>query len=360
MTASELSEVARTCRELVAKAVQDGQNNQQKTIESMENRLRAMRGGDGAAAMPFAVKDALSAALAKRPASPGQGKELASIELKDILNVSHGFPEQYSAVAPLAQPSVGAVRALIPESSTNAGALDWLEETSFTNMADVVAEGAAKPKSDKVFTPKSLIIRTVAHYFKVSEQTYADLPQLVSIVENNGLYGVAYKVEQQILKGTGLAEQLTGIYPLAPAAPAAVAGDTLVDTLVKAIADLGSKGFSPNGIVVSWAEWLALQLLKDSTGRYLAGDLPRLPAIAVSPIMASGEWLVGDFARGSHLFSRQAVAIATANQNEDDFVRNMLTIRCEERLALAVWQPAAFLKNPAGAAGVEAAKAKRG
>jgi len=361
MTASELSEVARQVRELVANAVKDGQSNQQKTIESMEARLLAMRGGDGVAAMPF-VKEVLSSALAKRPAAPGQGKELATIGLKDISNVSRSFPAQTPLVAQLGTAPVGAVRQLIPSSPTTAGAVEFIEETSFTNMADVVAELAAKPQSDKVFTPRTLIMRTLAHYFKISQQTYDDLPQLVAVVESNGLYGIAYKVEQQLLKGTGLGEQLTGIYPLAPAAAAAVAGDTLVDSLIKASGELGARGYAPSGIVLSWADWTAMQLLKDTTERYIAGSLPSLPAIAVSPIMAAGEWLIGDFRKGSHLFTREAVTIATATQNEDDFVKNKITIRVEERLALAVWQPAAFLKNPAGAttAAAPATHSKRG
>lgn len=59
--------------------------------------------------------------------------------------------------------------------------------------------------------------------------------------------------------------------------------------------------------------------------------------------MGTGKFLTGAFNLGAQIFDRQQAAIAVATENEDDFVRNLVTILCEERLALAVYRPEAFI-----------------
>jgi hypothetical protein len=41
--------------------------------------------------------------------------------------------------------------------------------------------------------------------------------------------------------------------------------------------------------------------------------------------------------------TREEATVMISSENEDDFVRNLLTVLCEERLALAVKRPAAFV-----------------
>jgi HK97 family phage major capsid protein len=66
-----------------------------------------------------------------------------------------------------------------------------------------------------------------------------------------------------------------------------------------------------------------------------------LPAIP-SRAMPQGQALVGAFARGTTLFIREAVNVRISDADQDDFVRNRLTMLGEGRFGLAVWQPTAF------------------
>ena len=65
----------------------------------------------------------------------------------------------------------------------------------------------------------------------------------------------------------------------------------------------------------------------------------------LSPAMPSGKFLCGDFQRGTVLFEREMMNVQIAFQNEDDFVRNLATMRAELRSALAVPLPAALLQG---------------
>ena len=64
---------------------------------------------------------------------------------KDITTISQSWPQMVEYIASTGRPPFG-VRALVPGGRTSSGAIEYIEETSFTNAAAVVAEGAAKPK----------------------------------------------------------------------------------------------------------------------------------------------------------------------------------------------------------------------
>jgi HK97 family phage major capsid protein len=61
-----------------------------------------------------------------------------------------------------------------------------------------------------------------------------------------------------------------------------------------------------------------------------------------SPAMAQGTVLIGDFAAGAQLFIREGVSVLLSDSDQDDFIKNEVTLLGEMRAALAVWRPAAF------------------
>ena len=63
-----------------------------------------------------------------------------------------------------------------------------------------------------------------------------------------------------------------------------------------------------------------------------------------------GEFLAGAFRTGAQLFDREDANVVISTENVDDFEKNMVSIRCEERVALAVKRPEAFVTGPFGAA----------
>jgi HK97 family phage major capsid protein len=245
------------------------------------------------------------------------------------------------------------VRSLIPQGSTTAGAVQYVEETSFTNLAAPVAEGAAKPKSDKVFTPRSLPVETIAHYFKVSRQSWEDLPFVASQIENNGIYGVQKAEDNQIINGTGASPSLKGFLPVIANATATAAGTTLVDSIGSAIFQLAAAGYMADGTVVNPADWGAVSLLKNSQGNYLFANPVDYSAngriwgtrLVMSSNIAAGVFFTGQFQGHSQILDREEVNVQVATQNEDDFTKNLVSILVEERLVLIIYTPAAFLEG---------------
>ena len=67
--------------------------------------------------------------------------------------------------------------------------------------------------------------------------------------------------------------------------------------------------------------------------------------VVATQAMTVDTFLVGAFRMGAQVFDRMMASVAVATENEDDFVNNLITILIEERLALVVNRPEAFVKG---------------
>ena len=79
----------------------------------------------------------------------------------------------------------------------------------------------------------------------------------------------------------------------------------------------------------------------------LAGPLLwGLPVVATEAQAFEGRFLTGAFRTGAQLFDREDANVVISTENADDFEKNLISIRCEERVALAVKRPEAFIYGP--------------
>jgi HK97 family phage major capsid protein len=63
-----------------------------------------------------------------------------------------------------------------------------------------------------------------------------------------------------------------------------------------------------------------------------------------TPAMTEGTALVGAFGSGAQLYDREQASIRISEQHSDFFIRNAIVVLAEQRLALAVKRPEAFVK----------------
>jgi HK97 family phage major capsid protein len=61
--------------------------------------------------------------------------------------------------------------------------------------------------------------------------------------------------------------------------------------------------------------------------------------------MTSGKFLVGAFKYGAQIFDRMDSRVEISTEDSTNFRQNLVTILCEERLALAVFNTLAFVKG---------------
>ncbi|MBZ9943448.1 phage major capsid protein [Mesorhizobium sp. BR1-1-13] len=244
------------------------------------------------------------------------------------------------------------IRDLIAPGQTTSSSVEYVKETGFTNSARPVTEGTTKPKSDLTFNLLTTPVRTIAHIFKASRQIMDDAPALASYINARGTYGLKYVEETQLLNGNGTGQNLNGILPQATAfAPAFNASDeTPIDRLRLAILQVVLAEYPASGVVLNPTDWARIELTKDNEGRYIVGSAlsPIGPTLWSLPVvqtqaMAAGEFLTGAFNLAAQIFDRMGVEVLLSTENSDDFEKNMMTLRIEERLALAVYRPEAMV-----------------
>lgn len=252
------------------------------------------------------------------------------------------------------------VRDLISQGRMDGNSLEYVQETGFNNNAAPVAEGALKPSSDLQFSLVSTSAKVIAHWMKASRQILSDFSQLRSIIDQRLLYGLEFVEEQQLLNGDGTGQNLHGIMPQADAyaAPITIAAATAIDTLRLAALQAEIALFPATGYVLNPADWGGIELLKDTTGRYIIGNpqgtlSPTLwgKPVVTTPAMAAGDFLTGAFKLGAQVFDRWDARVEVGYV-DDDFIRNLVTVLAEERLALAVYRPEAFITGELPAAPV--------
>lgn len=244
------------------------------------------------------------------------------------------------------------IRQLIAPGRTNSNAIEFVQETGFTNAAAPVAETAQKPESTLKFNLKTTNVRTIAHWVIASKQVLDDIPQLQSYIDTRLRYGLAIVEETQLLLGDGTGQNLLGLIPQATDFDDArrVVGDTKLDTIRRAITQVRLSQYRSTGIVMHPNDWEEIELTKTDDGAYIFANpqnraeqrLWGLPVVD-SDAMPEGEFMVGAFAQGAQVFDREQANVEVSTEDRDNFIKNMVTIRAEERLALVVSRPEAFV-----------------
>jgi len=246
------------------------------------------------------------------------------------------------------------VGALLPQGTTDSNALLFLQEKTFTNAAAAVAEGTDKPQSTLVFQQATSPVQKIAHWLPVTEEMLEDYSAIRSYIDARLRLGLDLTEEDELLNGSGIAPHLTGLMTVAGMTATQAAGaDSPMDAIFKEITKITTTAFiQPDAIVMNPANWQTVQLAKNVNGQYYGAGpwasaqpptLWGLP-VAVTPSIVANTALVGAFQMCAQEFTKGGIRVEISNSHSDFFVKNLIAIRAEERLALCIYRPAGFGK----------------
>ena len=265
------------------------------------------------------------------------------------------------------------IRNLVANRRTVSDAVEFVQETSHTNAAAVVAEatssaaptavstgatgavtftnasgGGYKPEGSWAFAVVTTNVKTIAEWVPVTRRALADVAQLEGLINDQLAADVAEAEEDQILNGNGSGENFTGINNTSSIQTQAYATD-LFTTIRKGVTKLRTVGrVNPTALVLNPADAELIDLAQDGENRYYYGGPQAIGQrtiwgvpVVESESQAAGTGLLGDFSKGV-IWDREQTTVTMTDSHADFFVRNLIAVLAEERLAFGVTRPTAF------------------
>lgn len=253
-----------------------------------------------------------------------------------------------------ALPAETALLDLIPGGTTDSNSIEYAAEVR-TGAGDVglVEPGAVKPQVQIEWQDRESAVATIAGFVKVRRNSLGDIGNLRTLIDGTLRDRTRNAVEAQAADGTGETSDKPGVSGIVGLTrvggtgrlPAAADAGELLDKIRRGLIVVKASGGVANACALSLDDWDQIMGLRDDSGRFIfdptalqqtAWGLTFTPTTA----LATGTAVVADTVRSMQLAVRQGVEIRASDSDQDDFVRNRITVLAETRVAFCVWRPA--------------------
>lgn len=261
-----------------------------------------------------------------------------------------GAPLTSDIIQPLSR-NVSSVLELLPSTLIDGRHVSYMRQSTRDLKAAVVAPGGLKPTSKIGLEKVDFETKVVAHLSEpIDVFLLEDIAGAGTIVGNELQYGLYNAMDNQVLNGNGTTE-LDGLLTTPGIQVQAFVTDALT-SIRTGITKARVAGQEPEFIVMGYADWQGIELLKETTGAYLLNAASpvdvaakRLWGLQVveSANMAAGTALIGHRGAAGVAISKPGVRL-TWHVSGADFETNATRARCEIRANLIVTTPSAFVK----------------
>lgn len=244
------------------------------------------------------------------------------------------------------------VRQFLPVGTTNSDKIRYIKETNFTDNTGITAEGDASGQNDFDLVATDAVVEKISAHFRVSKEALNDTAGLASHISLRGMekYMKAEDAYNLYDSTYGLTVTSTD-YALDQYTGDADAQE--YDVLLEAIKQIRNRNFQPSAVMMSVSRYFDMIRNKDSEGRYIfPQDVifgTRVPSILGVPVIATNaindtdgdadDFLVADFAQLCTLFDRESVSVRFYEQDQDNAVKDLVTVQVAGRLALPTYLP---------------------
>ena len=261
---------------------------------------------------------------------------------------------------------------LIPQGETSQPTIRYVREVAFNPAAAATAEGALKPEAIWSVIEADAQVKKIAVLTKMTDELMEDFPAMRDYINQRMPFMVEIEEDNQLLNGTGVGANIRGVLNTTGILThtqgfdvdetTAIANDSAIDAIFRAGTRVQFESFfEPTGVVLNAFKWMNMRLLRTNTGDaaggvgrglYLLGNptdnngptslwgYPLVPTTRVGLNVG----VVAAWNLACQIFRRKGISVDMTNTNGDDYARNLVTVRAEERFAFPVYRPQAISK----------------
>jgi HK97 family phage major capsid protein len=331
--------------------------------EALEKEMIEIKKGGLGEKTPLGFKASMAKALQDNfenfnEVSKIKGNQV--VQLKDI-TYSGNFPgmedwrTEYRNDTIMIDRDTFHMRDIISVGSTSKDTIKYPKEGAKTGTgpaswgrAATIAATDPKPEFEPNFSVYSTPVEWIAGIMRLPVEMLADLPFLTSYLQNFARLELLEEEDDQILNGNGTSPQLDGVIPNASAYDGSKT--VLIEQIIDAnLRQLGTLNTAGTDVLLNPAEIVDIILNKASgSGEYdnpngvvgVVNGVLNIAGLSVRKTnkITAGEFLLGNF-NHAQIFQRLAPQLRFFEQDQDNVTKNLVTVRIEERLALAILKP---------------------
>lgn len=256
------------------------------------------------------------------------------------------------------------MRDLLPVGQTNSNTIRYVVDNGGEGGPTMVAEAGTKPQIDRDLEIKDSPVRKIATYFRVPEEMIEDIPYLQSFLAQIGVEEVQAVEDTQVLYGDGTGQNLSGFNTLGTSF---AAGTSVVGASANEFDVIGAakkqlrvaKIGGPLVALLSPVDYYNMRYVrKDTTNNYLfqgGGNGINLGLqVDGVQILEHTSVVANDFfvfsPRAAMIYDRAGTTVRFYDQDQDNAIKNLITIVIEKRVALCIHRPAGIIKGTISAA----------
>lgn len=270
--------------------------------------------------------------------------------------------------SPVFDPEERPLRDFFRTGSTSADSVEWpieqvpdsspLESYDYDNQAGSVNSDAAaeKPQSEFQWDLETRTVRDIAHFVTLHKNLMADLPLLQTYLPNRLRDGLMREESRQIIQGTDANRELIGLNQAGSHAEfdvsafqaavvnngKAVADANFIDILGWAKTQLRTNNYAGTLALINPEDFYSFMFSVSDEGLYHMNNPVWLYVASIveqNNYIPQGKFFVIDRNRANMILFRENVNVEFSYEHADNFTKNLVTIRAEERAVQITERP---------------------
>ncbi len=334
-------------------------SSQKERIEAIEKSANRLGAGNKGGSFKNKIQEALESKSVQEQMDAFKAGQTSGFTMntKAVITESDAYtndvvPADYVAGMKYDPERKVHVRQFLPTGTTNSDKIRYIKESNFTDNTGVVAEGNASGQNDFDLTATDAVVEKIACHFRVSKEALNDTAGLASHISLRGMEKYMKEEDSYLLYDSTYGLTVTATdYALDSYTGDADAQEH--DVILEAIKQIENRNYRPSAIMMGIGRFYDMIRRKDADGRYIfPTDVvfgTRTPVVRGVPIIATNaindtdgdanDFLIADFAQLTTLFDRESMQVRFYEQDQDNVVKDLVTVQISGRLALPTYLP---------------------